>query len=74
MRRAIELKVALALVADDDRANATALPVACGETTDAAETARTEVESMRRVIGNGGSLGPVDGQREDLIAEKLRER
>jgi hypothetical protein len=67
----IELRGALALLAENDGPDSTSLYVTSGQRTNAAQTAGAEVDDMSSSFGEGGRSRPVDRLGKDLVAERL---
>lgn len=65
----VDLGANLALVSRDNNLDALALEVSAGKGSDTAGSSRSKIDGMGSAVGEGGGLVPVDGRREDLVAE-----
>ena len=65
-----QLSRALSFVTSDDDADAATLEVACSEGTDAAEASGAEIDGVGGGLREVGRSRPVDGEGEDLLAER----
>jgi hypothetical protein len=70
----VELGSSLALLTDDDDADAAALDGTRGEEADTAVASGTKVDGVGSRLGEVTRLDPVDGVSEDLVAEGSGER